>query len=143
MLAPQSDWAIRPLEDELSEALRAELLGWPGVTIRPMMGCPSFFRGKQMLGSYVNRALSKRKLEWMNRVEEPALVWIRLGEADFQRALRRPGVIPSRLGFVGWIEIPLASRLHLEEAVRWFGRTYEHPPRGGKAGKTGKAGEIG
>lgn len=129
MSVRKSDWAIRPLEDELGEALRAELFGWPGITMRPMMGCLSFFRGQQMLGSYVNRALSKRKPEWMNRAGEPTLVWIRLGQADFRRALRRPGVVPSRLGFAGWIEIPLASRRHLEEAVRWFGRSYEHPPR--------------
>jgi hypothetical protein len=118
MPVTESDWAIRPQEDELGEALRAELLGWPGVTVRPMMGCLSFFRGKQMLGCYVNRDLSKKKPPWMNRPDEPTLVWVRLGRTDFQRALRRPGVVPSRLDFVGWIEIPLASRRHLEEAVR-------------------------
>lgn len=141
MSAKESDWAIRPLEDELGEALRAELLGWPGVTIRPMMGCLTYFRGKQMLGSYVNRALSKRKPQWMNRAEEPTLVWVRLSPADFERALRRPGVVPSRLGFVGWIEIPLASRRSLEEAVRWLGRAYEHPRRGkGSRGSKGGRG---
>jgi hypothetical protein len=35
----------------------------------------------------------------------------------------------SRLGFAGWIEIPLDSRAALEEAVRWFGRAFERPPR--------------
>ena len=50
-----SDWTTRPLEDELGEALRAELLGWPSVTIRLMMGCVAFCRGKKMLGCYVNR----------------------------------------------------------------------------------------
>jgi hypothetical protein len=140
-----SDWAIRPLEDELGEALRAELLGWPSVTLRPMMGCLTYFRGKQMLGSYVNRALSKRKPEWMNRAGEPTLVWVRLSPADFKRALRRPGVAPSRLGFVGWIEIPLASRGQLEEAVRWFGRTYQYPPRqkGSKGSKGSRGGRRG
>jgi len=41
-----TDWSTRALEDELGEALRAELLGWPGVTSRPMMGCLAFCRGK-------------------------------------------------------------------------------------------------
>jgi hypothetical protein len=144
MPATISDWAMKPLEDELGEALRAELLGWPGVTIRPMMGCLAYFRGRQMLGSYVNRALSKRKPEWMNRAEEPTLVWVRLSPADFQRALRRPGVVPSRLGFVGWIEVPLVSRRNLEEAVRWLGRAYEHPPRRkGSKGSRGLRGSQG
>lgn len=124
-----SDWTTRPLNDELGEALRAELLGWPGVTARPVMGCLTFFRGKQMLGSYVNRDLVKKKTEWLNRPGEPTLVWVRLRKEDAERALRRPGVKQSRLAFPGWIEIPLESRAMLAEAVRWFGHAYEHPPR--------------
>ena len=142
----------RPLDDELGEALRAELLGWPGVTIRPMMGCMAFVReiqqslkrtkgrkasggqaGKpvprQMLGCYVNRDLSKRKPPWMNRAGEPPLAWVRLSPGDAERALRRPGVCKCRTGARNWIEVPLDSRRALEEAVRWFGRAYEHPPR--------------
>ena len=125
----KTDLATRPLEDELGEALRAELLSWPGVTIRPMMGCLAFSRSKQMLGCYVNRELSKKKPPWMNRPGEPTLVWVRLREDDTERALRRPGVRKARTGAVNWVEIPLASRRLLEEAVRWFGRAYEHPPR--------------
>ena len=128
-MARTSGWATRPLEDELGEALRAELLGWPGMTARPVMGCLTFFHGKHMLGSYVNRALAKKKTEWLNRPGEPTLVWVRLRPGDAQCALRRPGVTQSRLGFPGWIEIPLESRAMLEEAVRWFGQAYEHPPR--------------
>ncbi len=124
-----ADWSARPLEDELGEALRAELLGWPGVTTRPMMGCLAFCRGKQMLGCYVNRALSKTKPAWMNKLGEPTLAWVRLGKEDAERALRRPGVRRSRTGAVNWVEILLESRGALEEAVRWFGRAYEHPPR--------------
>lgn len=106
----------------------AELLGWPGVTLRPIMGCRAFFSRQADAGQLREPCASRRKPDWMNRAEEPALVWLRLGKVDFERALRRPGVAPSRLGLAGWIEIPLASRGHLEEAVRWLGRTYEHPP---------------
>lgn len=150
-----SDWTTRPLDDELGEALRAELLGWPGVTIRPMMGCLAFCRirelsrksgrqrirprgqaGKpvppQMLGCYVNRELSKKKPRWMNRPGEPTLAWVRLSADDAERALRRPGVHKARTGAVNWIEIPLDSRAMLKEAVRWFGCAYEHPPRAGR-----------
>ena len=125
----ETDWTLRPLEDELGDALRAELLGWPGVRARPMMGCLAFCRGKQMLGCYVNRALSKRKPAWMNRPGEPALAWVRLRPGDAVRALRRPGIRRARTGAVNWIEITLKSRETLEEAVRWFGCAYEHPPR--------------
>jgi hypothetical protein len=131
-----ADWNTRPLEDTLGEALRAELLGWPGVTTRPMMGCLALCRGKQMLGCYVNRALSKKKPPWMNRPDEPPLVWVRLGAEDAGRALRRPGVRRSRTGAVNWVEILLESRASLAEAVRWLGRAYEHPPR--PAGKKRK-----
>lgn len=123
----KSDWTTRPLEDELGEALRAELLGWPGVTARPVMGCLAFFRGKpatagakaaHMLGCYVNRDVAKKKTEWLNRAGEPTFVWVRLRKEDAERALRRPGVTQSRLGFPGWIGIPLESRAMLAEAVR-------------------------
>jgi hypothetical protein len=119
----------RPLDDEFGEALRAELLGWPGVTIRPMMGCMAFVRGKQMLGCYVNRELSKRKPPWMNRPGESPLGWVRLSMDDVARALKRTGVSQCRTGAKNWIEIPLESRAMLAEAVRWFGVAYENPPR--------------
>ena len=45
-----TDWSIRPLDDELGEALRAELLSWPGVTVRPVMGTLGYFRGRRQLG---------------------------------------------------------------------------------------------
>ena len=134
--AAAMDWGTRPLEDELGEALRAELLGWPGVKPRPMMGTVAFFRRKQMLGCYVNRALAKRKPEWLNRRGEPTLVWVRLRPEDAERALKRPGVCVCRLGFVGWIEIALESRASLEEAVRWLGQAYEHAPRPSAARKS-------
>jgi hypothetical protein len=153
---------MRPLSNELAEALRAELAGWPGVAVRGMMGTLSFFRDKQMLGCYVSRDLLKKpvKPEWVNRPGEPPFVWVRLRLDDKLRALHRPGVraegaqrVPddeqrrprsetgaqhkpqreaisaSRLGFAGWIEIPLESRASLEEAVRWFGRAFQRPPR--------------
>lgn len=130
----KSDWSTRPLEDELGEVLRAELLSWPGVAARPMMGSLGFFRGRsrqerrgQMLGCYVNRALAKKKAEYMNRPGEASLVWVRLRAKDAERALKCSRVRESRLGFKGWVEIPLASRGHLEEAVRWLGCAYERP----------------
>ncbi|MGH9792673.1 MAG: hypothetical protein ACRD5W_15810 [Candidatus Acidiferrales bacterium] len=141
-------WACRPLGNELAEALRAELGGWPGVQTRAMMGTLSFFRGKQMLGCYVSRELIKKPVKppWVNRAGEPPFVWVRLRLDDRQRALRRPGVRaegadrtepkasagkvrPARLNFAGWVEIPLASREALEEAVRWLGCAFERPPR--------------
>ena len=123
------DWGSRPLEDELGEALRAELLGWPGVIPRPMMGTLAYFHRKQMLGCYVNRALVKKKPEWLNRPSESTLVWVRLRSEDAERALKRPGVRECRLGFAGWIELQLESRENLAEAVRWLGHSYEHPPK--------------
>ncbi len=139
---PKSDWTTRPLEDELGEVLRAELLSWPGVQARPMMGALAFFkgnprhrRGEHMLGCYVNRALSKKKPEWLGRPGEPTYAWMRLRPADAERALKRKAVRPSRLGFTGWVEVELSSRAHLEEAVRWFGCAYEHPPHNVKRKK--------
>ena len=129
--AETTDWSLRPLEDELGEALRAELLSWPGVRIRPVMGTMAFYRGRHMLGCYINRDLFKKaqKPAWANRPGEPPLVWVRLRSADAQRALKRPGVRPQGVQFARWVEIPLGSRQSLEEAVHWFGCAYEHPPR--------------
>lgn len=125
----EADWLTRPLLDELGEALRAELLSWPGVTLKPMMGTLCFWRNGRMLGCYVSREVAKSKPAWLNRPGEPTYVCVRLREEDAARALRREGVVPPRLGFKSWVEIPLASRRHLEEAVRWFGVAYERPPR--------------
>ena len=128
----ESDWKLRHLEDELGEALLAEMVSWPGVVLKPMMGTLGFWRGSRMLGCYVNRALSKRKPWWLNRPGEPTLVYIRLRDKDAERAQRRAWVAPSRLGAKSWIEIPLGSRSELEEAVRWFGVAYERGPRPAK-----------
>jgi len=125
---PKADWSTRPLDDELGEVLRAELLSWPGIQARPVMGTLAFFHGKRMLGCYGNRALAKRRTSYLNRSDELTFVWVRLRPADAERALRRKLVQPCRLGFQGWVEVGLDSRDHLEEAVRWFGRAYEHPP---------------
>ena len=126
----ETDWNLRPLDDELGEALRAELLGWPEIKTRPMMGCLGFFRHKQFLGAYVNRNLPRKKPEWVNRPDEPTFVWVRLRPDDAARAMKVPWLKQCRLEFAGWVEIPLDSRKMLEEAVRWFGRAYERvaPP---------------
>ncbi len=129
------DWSTRPLNDELGEVLRAELLSWPGVAARPMMGTLAFYRGRQMLGCYLNRELVKTKPDYVNRPGEPPFVWVRLRKEDAERALKRPRVRPLQWFTTGWIEVPLASREHLEEAVRWLGQAYEHPPATKKARK--------
>lgn len=125
------DWATTPLHDELGEALRAELLRWPGVAPRPMMGTLTFYRGKHMLGCYVHRALFRRQPpKWAPRADEPPFVWIRLRPEAKVKALRRPHVRESVSNpMKTWVEVPLASRAALEEAVHWFGRSYEEPPR--------------
>ena len=118
-------WATRPLDDELGDALRAELLGWPGVNVRTVMGCLAFFRGKQFLGCYVNRNLPRKKPSWLNRPDEPTFVWVRLRPDDAARAMKMSRLRKCRMDFVGWVEIPLDSRKMLTQAVRWFGRAYE------------------
>ncbi len=65
-----TDWSLWPLEDELGETLLAELLVWPGVATRPVMGTLAFFCGKHMLGCYVNRALSEKRAEWLGRADD-------------------------------------------------------------------------
>jgi hypothetical protein len=137
--AESIDWATRPLEDELGEALRAELLGWPGVIPRPMMGTLAFFHSKQMLGCYVNRALAKKKPRWLNRPDEPTMVWVRLRPEDAELALKRPDVRRCRIAMRSWIEIALDSRENLAEAVRWLGHSYEHPPQKSSARKSKKS----
>lgn len=122
------DWAALALNDEIGEALRAELLRWPGVELRPMMGTLSFFRRGQMLGCYVNRGLFKKTPpRWAPRPEEPPFCWVRLKPESKEKALRRPHVKDSRIKMKSWVEVNLASRAGLEEAVHWFGRSYEEP----------------
>ena len=121
-------WTTRPLDDELGEALRAELLSWPNVAARAMMGALAFFRSKQMLGCYVSRTLSSAKPEWLNKRDEPTFAIVRLRVEDAERALKRERTRAFRLGFPGWVEIDLDSRDSLAEAVHRFGIAYENPP---------------
>src|SRR2546422_11522305 len=121
----KEDWSLRPLDDELGEALRAELLSWPAVTLRPMMGTLGFWRGQRMLGCYANRDLSKRKPAWLNRPGEPTLVYIRLREDDAARALRQPSVAPARPRARARGGVPPASGGKLEESLRRFGVAFE------------------
>ena len=128
---PGADWSTKPLGDELGEALRAELLGWPAVHVRRVMGTVAFYRNRYMLGCYINRELFRKaqKPSWANRPGEPPLVWVRLRSADAEHALKRPGVRRQGVSFARWVEIPLASRASLAEAVRWLGCAYERPAR--------------
>lgn len=128
MARSPAEWSMRPLNDELGETLRAEVLTWPGVVARPMMGTLSFYRGRNMIGCYVNRELFKRKPpEWANRPGEPASVWVRLRKSDVAKALKHEHVRPLRANFAAWVEVPLASRAAMEEALRWLGVAYLHP----------------
>lgn len=139
--ATKTDWRTRPLDDEFGEALRAELLTWPGLTLRPMMGTLSYFRGRTFLGCYVNRALTNSRRDWVNREDEPAYACIRLRADDAARALKQPQIRRARLQFAGWVEVPLGSRELLARAVRWFARAYENPlpPAKKKSAKTSRA----
>ena len=92
------------------------------------MGTLGYFRGRRQLGYYANRELSVKKPAWLNRSGQPTYACVRLRLADAGRALKRAGVVPARLGFPGWVEIPLNSRDSLEESVRCFGIAYEKPP---------------
>ena len=115
------------LLDPLGEALRAELLGWPGLELRPMMGTLAFFHGKAMLGCYVHRGrFKKTPPKWAPGPEEPPFVWIRLSAVARARALRNPLVKESGTAAVKrWVQVSLGSRAALEQAVRWLGEAYE------------------
>src|SRR5260370_38985393 len=91
----KEDWSLRPLDDELGEALRAELLSWPAVTLRPMMGTLGFWRGPLTLRCYANPDLSKRKPAWLDWPREPTLVHIRRRADHAAPALRRPAGPPA------------------------------------------------
>jgi hypothetical protein len=104
---------------------------WPAsvVVCDRLMGTLGFFHGRRQLGYYANRELSVKKPAWLNRSGEPTYACVRLRLADAERALKRAGVVPARLGFAGWVEISLNSRDSLEESVRCFGIAYDKPPR--------------
>ncbi|MBI4428749.1 MAG: hypothetical protein HY562_06485 [Ignavibacteriales bacterium] len=130
MASSRVDWTTRPLNDELGETLRAEVLTWPGVVARPMMGTLSFYRGRNMIGCYVNRKLFKKKPpDWANRPGEPPSVWVRLRPEDVDKALKHKHVRSLRANFAAWVDVPLVSRSAMEEAIHWLGVAYVHPRR--------------
>jgi len=91
----------------LRKALEQEILGWPGVAAKPMMGCLCYFHGRKFFAFLVTRAVVITKLA----EEDRAALSKKTGGGPFEMdgktvkawvrvPLRGPGDVNSVLPFV-------------------------------------------
>ena len=79
----------------LRKALEQEILGWPGVAAKPVMGCLCYFHGRKFFAFLVTRAVVITKLA----EEDRAALSKKTGGA-----LSRWTVKQSRLGYASPLE---------------------------------------
>lgn len=94
------------------EALEREVLAWPGVARKGMMGCLVYFRGKKFFAFLVTGGL----------------VITKLPEADRASLGKRPGAKPFEMSgrTAGkWVQLPVAKPADLKALVPFVRTSYD------------------
>lgn len=97
---------------EIRHALEDEVLRWPGVTTREMMGCLCYFRGKKFFAFLVTRAIVITKLPEDARAKLSKEV----GGEPFEMAGRTAKT---------WIRVPLKKREDLRQILPFVRKSYD------------------
>ncbi len=100
-----------------SALLGSEVATWPGVTIKPMFGFLSYYRGKRIFAG-----LPKTKA-----MHSPSAIIFKLERVSkaLATALHRdPRIAISEMGGAGWQCFELASDSDLRDALAWLDRAY-------------------
>jgi hypothetical protein len=106
-----------PTSEEMkrwSAMLKAELLGWPQVTSRPMFGMAGIYRGKKIFAA----------LPVTRGFDTPSSIIFRfdpvLGDLN-QRALKEPRITPG----TRWFSFEVQTAEDLRDALWWLNQAYE------------------
>jgi Family of unknown function (DUF5519) len=89
-----------------------EVRGWEGVHLRPLFGWRGLMVGRHVFGCCHPR-------------EEPLLVWTKLPEPLWARAMATPLARPHPFNFARWLELRAATPDDLETILTWLHRAYE------------------
>lgn len=93
--------------------LKAELIGWPHVTSKPMFGMSGIYRRKRISALPVTRGF-----------DTPSSIIFRFDPmpADLnQRAIKEPRVTPG----TRWFSFEIQSTKDLRDALWWLNQAYE------------------
>jgi hypothetical protein len=101
---------------DVRKTLEAEVLTWPEVESREMMGCLCYFRGKRFFAFLITNGL----------------VITKLGKDDRSKLAARPGSKPFEMSgrtASTWIQLPLKKPGDLLPILPYIRRSYEAASR--------------
>ena len=109
-----------------SDLLLREILGWPGVSSRPMFGMTAVYRGNAIFGVLPRtRAMdTPYSVSFKILLRNPSLK--KRLEADLR-------ILPSTRD-AKWISFELQSGEDLPDAIHWFARAYRLTAKAGETG---------
>ncbi len=97
---------------EVRKRLEANILKWPGVKSKEMMGCLCYFRGKKFFAFLITHAI----------------VITKLTEADRSKLSEREGSKPFAMAgrtASSWIQLPLKEPEDLHPILHFIEKSYE------------------
>ncbi len=95
----------------IREMLEKEVIQWPGVTVRPMMGCLCYFRGKRFFAFLVTNGI----------------VITKLSEEDRAELSKRPNTEPFKMAgktAKSWVRIDLKHPSDLRPILPYVRKSY-------------------
>ena len=96
---------------DVREALKKEVLTWPGVTRKEMMGCLCYFRGKKFFAFLVTDGVVLTKLSEVDRARLSSQV----ESKPFEMAGRTASV---------WIQVQAKRPEHLQRVLPYVRKSY-------------------
>lgn len=97
---------------DIRETLEADIMKWPGVVSKEMMGCLCYFRGKKFFAFLVTDAIVLTKLP----KQERALLSRRAGSRPFEMAGRTASA---------WVQVPLKAPKELGPLMAYVRNSYD------------------
>lgn len=94
------------------EALENDVLKWPGVVRKEMMGCLCYFRGKKFFAFLITKGIVITKLDG----EDRAKLAKQVASRPFEMAGRTAST---------WIQVPLTKPEDLQPILPYVRRSYE------------------
>lgn len=104
---------------EIREALEKEIMRWPRVTAKQMMGCLCYFRGRKFFAFLVTKGIVITKLSQNGR----ATLLEQMHGKAFEMAGRTAKT---------WIRVPLKKREDLQLILPFVKKSYEAASRSNK-----------
>ena len=104
---------------EVREAFEKEVMRWPGVTAKQMMGCLCYFRGKKFFAFLVTKAIVLTKLSENDRMT--------LLEQMHGKAFEMAGRTAKT-----WIRVPLKTRQGVRMILPFVKKSYKSASRSNK-----------